>query len=156
MYLSTVLICLFLSLSLPLCFSSPTSSSSTIPWMGHYTLDVNAKAQVILGIGYEIQSDSIGSGNEGLPDYLNTSVPYDLLPSEKKRFFSEMLTGFRFCRLALGLYFRGTTSDGLNIIERFEGQADGLAEMAQESGIEGFEVEYWSPPPGWKSNNKVY
>ncbi len=58
--------------------------------------------QVILGIGYEIQSDSIGSGNNGLPA-ANTSVPNDLVPSERTRFFKDMLQGFRFCRLAMGL-----------------------------------------------------
>ena len=122
-------------------------------WEGKMTLNVSQRAQVILGVGYEIQSDSIGSGNNGQPDYSNTSIPYDLIPTEKERFFSDMLTGFRFCRLALGLYFRGMTPDGLNIVERFSGQAAGLAEMAIKTGIEGFEVEYWSPPPGWKSNS---
>lgn len=102
--------------------------------------------------GYEIQSDSIGSGNNGLPES-NSSVPNDLVQSEKDRFFSEMLQGFRFCRLAMGLYFRGLTPDSKHIVGRWEGQAAGLAEMAQKSGIEGFEVEYWSPPPGWKSTN---
>jgi hypothetical protein len=58
--------------------------------------------QVILGIGYEIQSDSIGSGNNGLPA-ANTSVPNDLVPTERTRFFKDMLQGFRFCRLAMGL-----------------------------------------------------
>jgi hypothetical protein len=122
-------------------------------WTGHLILNTSSTAQVILGIGFEIQSDSIGSGNEGMPDYSNTSVPYDLIPSEKTRFFQEMITGFRFCRLALGLYFRGTTPDKLNMIERFPGQAAGLAEMATVTGLEGFEVEYWSPTPGWKKNN---
>ncbi len=36
-------------------------------------------------------------------------------------------------------------------MERWPGQAELLAEMATASGIEGFEVEYWSPSPGWKS-----
>ena len=135
------------------CISQLSALESIGDWTGRLTINISSHAQVILGIGFEIQSDSIGSGNDGMPDYSNTSVPYDLLPSEKTRFYTDMVTGFRFCRLALGLYFRGTTSNELNIVERFPGQAAGLAEMARETGLEGFEVEYWSPPPGWKSNN---
>lgn len=107
-----------------------------------YALSTRETAQVIAGIGYEIQSDSIGSGNNGLPA-ANTSVPNDLVPAEKTRFFTEMLSGFRYCRLALGLYFRGLTNDSRHIVERWPGQAAGLAEMAQVAGIEGFDVEYW-------------
>lgn len=117
-----------------------------------FTLQGNVEAQVILGIGYEIQSDSIGSGNHGLPE-VNTSVPWDLVPSERERFYSSMLYGFRYCRLALGLYFRGLANNNQNIVERWPGQAQVLAEMATEAAIEGFAVEYWSPPPAWKSNN---
>ena len=102
---------------------------------------------------FEIQSDSIGSGNNGLPES-NSSVPWELTTEERSRFATEMLAGFRFCRLGLGLYFRGLTPDNKSIVERWPGQADALAQMAQESGIEGFAAEYWSPPPGWKTNNK--
>lgn len=116
-----------------------------------YALSTRETAQVIAGIGYEIQSDSIGSGNNGLPA-ANTSVPNDLVPAEKTRFFTEMLSGFRYCRLALGLYFRGLTNDSRHIVERWPGQAAGLAEMAQVAGIEGFDVEYWSPAPAWKDS----
>ena len=40
--------------------------------------------QVIKGIGFEIQSDSIGSGNHGLPEE-PIAVPHDLIPSERER-----------------------------------------------------------------------
>jgi len=117
---------------------------------GEYKVMFTEENQIILGIGYEIQSDSIGSGNHGLPES-NSSVPNDLVPSEKTRFYHETLSGFRYCRLALGLYFRGLTEDQKHIVERWPGQAKDLAEMAKESGIEGFAPEYWSPAPGWKS-----
>lgn len=120
---------------------------------GSYTINVNASAQTIWGVGFEIQSDSIGSGNNGLPDS-NSSVPWELTPSERTRFATEMLAGFRFCRLGLGLYFRGLTPDNRSIVERWPGQAATLAQMAQESGIEGFTAEYWSPAPGWKTSGK--
>lgn len=115
-----------------------------------FTVEGAQEAQTILGLGFEIQSDSIGSGNHGMPNE-TTSVPWDLTPSERTRFYESMLTGFRYCRLALGLYFRGLTPDNRSIIERWPGQADALADMATRSGLEGFEVEYWSPAPGWKS-----
>ena len=118
---------------------------------GYFVVNVSAPQQVILGLGFEIQSDSIGSGNNGLPN-ATTSVPWDLVPAERERFYSDMLGGFRLCRLALGLYFRGLTPDNASIVERWPGQAAALAEMAARSGIEGFAVEYWSPAPAWKSN----
>jgi O-glycosyl hydrolase len=117
---------------------------------GSYTVNLDDKQQVILGVGFEIQSDSIGSGNNGLPE-VNTSVPNDLVQSEKDRFFTTMLQGFRYCRLATGLYFRGLSPDGTRTVERWPGQAAGLAEMALKSKIEGFEVEAWSPPPIFKT-----
>ena len=119
---------------------------------GDYRVNATTLAQTILGVGFEIQSDSIGSGNHGLPD-ANTSVPGDLVPAERARFFADMLAGFRFCRLALGLYFRGLSPDNRSIVERWPGQAAGLAEMAAAAGLEGFAVEYWSPAPGWKNTS---
>ena len=41
-----------------------------------------------------------------------TSVPHDLLPPERLRFYQEMLKGFRYCRLAGGLYWRGLDPEG--------------------------------------------
>jgi len=123
---------------------------TSLDTFGKFQIDVTRLNQTIWGIGFEIQSDSIGSGNHGLPES-NSSVPWELTPTERTRLAKEMLLGFRFCRLALGLYFRGTTPDEKQIVERWPGQAQALATMAVESQIEGFDVEYWSPPPGKSS-----
>ncbi len=120
---------------------------------GTYTLRLDQPRQIIRGLGYEIQSDSIGSDNLGLPDKI-VAVPHDLLPAERKRLYSDMLRGFRYCRLAMGLYLRGTDPAGKQIVERYPGQMRDLKEMQSAARIEGFEVEYWSPAPYWKSNGK--
>jgi O-glycosyl hydrolase len=125
------------------------AAAAAPPLAATFTIHAAAEAQVILGLGFEIQSDSIGSGNHGLPDS-NTSVPWSLTPPERARFAADMLAGFRYCRLATGLYFRGLTPDGKNFVERWPGQAAAMADMAAASGIEGFAVEAWSPPPVWK------
>jgi O-glycosyl hydrolase len=117
-----------------------------------FTVNASNKHQVILGLGFEIQSDSIGSGNRGMPTS-NSSVPLDLTPSERVRFYSDLLGGFRLCRLALGLYFRGLSADNRTLKDRWPGQSALLAEMATAAGLEGFALEYWSPAPFWKDNN---
>lgn len=122
-----------------------------------YVVQWRRVRQTILGLGYEIQSDSIGSGNNGLPDAF-TSVPRDLVDSERHRFCGEMLRGgqdlgFRYCRLALGLYVRGLTEDRKNLVGRWPEQMDELADMVRNSRTEGLMVEYWSPAPAWKSND---
>ena len=114
----------------------------------------DVRRQTILGLGVEIQSDSIGSGNLGLPDKVS-AIPHDLTASERTRFYSELLKGFRYVRLAMGLYIRGLTSDNKNIVERYPNQMVDLRQMIQESGIEGASVEYWSPAPYWKSTNSL-
>ncbi|MEV6012243.1 hypothetical protein AB0M29_36255 [Streptomyces sp. NPDC051976] len=125
---------------------------------GSYTIRFDQpRKQTILGLGFEIQSDSIGSGNNGLPSTVS-GVPYDLVDSERTRFYQQMLKvrsdhGFRYCRLALGLYYRGTDSTGKHLQDRYPGQAALLADMISQAGIEGISAEYWSPTPGWKSNN---
>ena len=132
-----------------------TTLATTLPRLAHaqgtFTVNASFQHQVILGLGFEIQSDSIGSGNKGMPD-ANTSVPLDLTPSERARFYRDMLGGFRLCRLALGLYFRGLSADNKTMQDRWPGQSALLAEMAAAAGLEGFAVEYWSPAPYWKSN----
>jgi len=138
-------------LGLAAAFACGAAAAPPPPARGLFIVNASAPQQVILGLGYEIQSDSIGSGNHGLPD-ATTSVPWDLVPSERARFNRELLGGFRLCRLALGLYFRGLTPDNASIVERWPGQAAALADMATGAGIEGFAVEYWSPAPAWKSN----
>jgi hypothetical protein len=131
--------------------SAAASSKVVSDREGRYAVRRDKPAQVIWGLGFEIQSDSIGSGNNGLPES-PVSVPHDLVPAERTRFYKEMLKGFRYCRLALGLYLRGTDADGKRIRERYAGQMKDLLEMQHESGIEGIAPEYWSPTPYWKSN----
>lgn len=109
--------------------------------------------QVIKGIGFEIQSDSIASGNLGLPETA-TSVPHDLVPAERNRFYTEMLKGFRYCRLAGGLYWRGLDADQKYMQGRWPEQMGELREMLSVAGIEGVSLEYWSPAPFWKANRK--
>ncbi|OKI12754.1 hypothetical protein A6A07_18045 [Streptomyces sp. CB03911] len=128
---------------------------------GSYALRFDQAAkQTIAGLGFEIQSDSIGSDNQGLPD-LVSGVPYDLTASERTRFYQQLLKagradrGFRYCRLALGLYHRGLTADNKRFTDRYDGQTALLAEMVARSGVEGLAVEYWSPAPGWKSNGRL-
>ncbi|GAB3536457.1 hypothetical protein GCM10027403_17250 [Arthrobacter tecti] len=122
-----------------------------------YVVQWKRHRQTILGLGYEIQSDSIGSGNNGLPD-AQTSVPHDLVKPERHRFYNEMLRaggdrGFRYCRLAMGLYLRGLSEDGKNIVGRWPEQMSELAEMVKHGKTESMMVEYWSPAPHWKSND---
>lgn len=119
-----------------------------------YTIKLDQPKQVIWGLGVEIQSDSIGSGNNGLPNN-NVSVPHDLVQSERVRLAEELIgrgAGFRYIRLAGGLYYRGLTPDSKNLIERWPEQLEELQEMIQISGAEGINFEYWSVPPGWKDN----
>lgn len=122
---------------------------------GTYTVRTDRPQQVIKGLGFEIQSDSIGSGNVGMPKDV-IAVPHDLVPSERARFYTEMLHGFRYARLAMGLYLRGTDAEQKHIIERYPGQMDDLLAMQNGSGIEGLDVEYWSPAPYWKQNKSFY
>ncbi|QKW07602.1 hypothetical protein HUT18_15675 [Streptomyces sp. NA04227] len=126
---------------------------------GNYVIRFDkSRQQTILGLGFEIQSDSIGSGNNGLPDTVS-GVPYDLTDSERTRFYNEMLKagrsdrGFRYCRLAMGLYYRGLDSSQKFMRGRYPGQTALLADMCDKAGIEGMAVEYWSPAPAWKDNN---
>jgi hypothetical protein len=119
---------------------------------GQYRIRLDEPKQTILGLGYEIQSDSIGSANLGLPDKV-VAVPHDLTPAERQRFYRDMLKGFRYCRLAMGLYLRGLDKSKQHVIERYPGQMSDLKEMAGAAGIEGFAPEYWSPTPYWKSTD---
>jgi O-glycosyl hydrolase len=120
--------------------------------VGKYKVLLNAPRQTIWGLGVEIQNDAIGSGNIGLPDKV-VAVPNNLVAQERKRFYKELLKGFRYCRLAMGLYFRGLDSTRSRIVERYPNQLQDLKEMMQQSGMEGLAMEYWSPAPYWKSTN---
>jgi hypothetical protein len=116
-----------------------------------YTVHPDQPKQTILGIGVEIQSDSIGSGNNGLPNE-PIAVPHDLTPAERERFAKEMLAGFRYIRLAGGLYWRGTDPEGKFLQPRWPSQLEELRQMIDTAGIEGLSFEYWSPAPFWKAN----
>lgn len=120
---------------------------------GQYKIHVDQEKQTIWGLGFEIQSDSIGSGNRGLPEH-KAAVPHDLVPSEQERFYKEMLTGFRYLRLAGGLYLRGTDEEGKQLLERWPGQLAEIREMIEKSGIPSVSFEYWSPTPFWKANRQ--
>lgn len=119
-----------------------------------YTVRTDIPKQTILGLGVEVQADSIGSGNVGLPDKVS-GVPHDLTTTERTRFYTELLKGFRYVRLAMGLYVRGLTFDQQNIVERYPGEMADLREMIQQSGIQGASVEYWSPAPYWKNTSSL-
>lgn len=132
-----------------------TLGSRAVAQTASYTVRLDLPKQVIWGLGVEIQSDSIGSGNNGLPTSY-TSVPHDLVPSEKTRLATDMIGrgyGFRYMRLAGGLYLRGTRNGGQNLDGRFSGQLQELATLIGTAGVEGVDLEYWSPTPFWKSNN---
>jgi O-glycosyl hydrolase len=120
---------------------------------GTYAIFPAKNKQVIWGLGFEIQSDSIGSGNNGLPDEMS-GVPHDLIPSERKRFATEMLAGFRYCRLAGGLYWRGLDPENKHLQPRWPEQLAEIKDMLDTAGVEGVLMEYWSPPPFWKANGK--
>jgi hypothetical protein len=117
----------------------------------HFAVHLDRPKQVIRGLGFEIMSDSIGSGNVGLPEE-TTGVPHDLVPMERTRLYQQMLKGFRYCRLAGGLFWRGLDPDGKQLQPRWPAQLAELCEMVASSGVEGLSFEYWSPPPFWKAN----
>jgi hypothetical protein len=121
------------------------------PPESRFTVHPDRPKQLIRGLGFEIQSDSIASANAGLPAAL-TSVPHDLVPAERARFAREMLAGFRTCRLAGGLYWRGLDPEQKYLQPRWPGQLVELRELLTAAGIEGVSLEYWSPAPFWKAN----
>ena len=124
---------------------------SPVPSDGVYEIHPDQPQQTVWGLGFEIQCDSIGSGNHGLPDD-KTSVPHDLTQAERKRFAKEMLTGFRYCRLAGGLYWRATDPTGRFLQPRWPEQLEEVRQMMQDARVESLSLEYWSPPPFWKAN----
>ena len=110
-------------------------------------------------------ADSIGSNNEGMPgdgrlvpddDNTTIGVPHDLAPSERVRFAAEVLKGVRTIRLAMGLFVRGLSPDKRGIVGRWPSQMAELKELQDQSGIEGWAPEYWSPPSGWKDSGSYY
>jgi hypothetical protein len=115
------------------------------------TVHPDQPKQTIWGLGFEIQSDSIGSGNRGLPKE-PIAVPHDLVPSERERLAREMLAGFRYCRLAGGLYWRGLCEEKKQLRPRWPEQLEELRELLDTAKVEGLSFEYWSPAPYWKGN----
>ncbi|WP_319268477.1 glycoside hydrolase family 30 beta sandwich domain-containing protein [uncultured Draconibacterium sp.] len=122
-----------------------------IPIDGEVTIHTDRYKQTVWGIGFEIQSDAIGSGNTGLPTDKH-AVPHDLTPSERERFAKEMLAGFRYCRLAGGLYWRGLDPEQKYMQPRWDTQLEEIRQMMDWAGVEGVSLEYWSPAPYWKAN----
>ena len=118
---------------------------------GEYAVFPDRPKQVVKGLGFEIQSDSIGSGNHGLPEE-PIAVPHDLVPAERERLAKEMLAGFRYCRLAGGLYWRGLDPEQKFLKPRWPEQLQELKQLLDTAGVEGLSFEYWSPAPFWKSN----
>lgn len=116
-----------------------------------FTIHPDQPQQVVWGMGFEIQCDSIGSGNHGMPTR-ESGVPHDLVPSERNRLADEMLRGFRFCRLAGGLYWRGLDADQKQLEPRWPDQLAELKTLLDRAGVESLSFEYWSPPPYWKAN----
>ena len=116
-----------------------------------FTIHPDKPKQTIKGIGFEIQSDSIGSGNHGLPEE-PIAVPHDLVPAERERLAREMLKNFRYCRLAGGLYWRGLDPEKKFLQPRWPEQLQELKQMLDTAGVEGLSFEYWSPAPFWKGN----
>ena len=123
---------------------------------GSYRIDLNDKQQTILGLGVEIQSESLGSGNTMDETDLQHSVPHDLIQSERERLYTDMLSGFRYMRLAGGLFYRGTDEEQKHLVPHWPEQDEELAELLQMSGIEGFNFEFWSPTPYFKSSGKYH
>lgn len=121
---------------------------------GKYVIDLSDPQQTILGLGVEIQSDSLDSGNT-MNDTPH-SVPHDLTDSEQQRLYTELLSGFRYLRLAGGLFYRGTDEEQKYLVERWDTQDEELAELISVSGIEGVNFEFWSPTPYFKSNGEYH
>ncbi|TVQ27925.1 MAG: hypothetical protein EA382_02775 [Spirochaetaceae bacterium] len=129
----------------------------TVPHAGTARVEVRPRVtrQTILGMGFEIQSDSIASGNNGLPDD-TTSVPHDLTRSERDRLAEQMLRGFRYCRIAGGLYWRGVGSDGRTLAPRWPEQLLEIRELLTRARVDGVSLENWSPPAYWKANRRLH
>ncbi len=120
-----------------------------------FVIHPNRPKQIIRGLGFEIQADSIGSGNHGLPEE-PIAVPHDLVPSERERLADELLKGFRYCRLAGGLYWRGLDAEKKFMRPRWPEQLQELKQLLDRAGVEGLSFEYWSPAPFWKGNRAYY
>lgn len=115
-----------------------------------FALNTGTTSQTILGLGIELQSDSIEGDGGGIQESNTTSLPLGLSAPEQSRFASVM-ANFTDYRLAMGLYYRGTSSDGKRFVERLPGQNAAMAAMMAASGVS-ITFTYWSPPPYYKKN----
>ncbi|MBB4574373.1 hypothetical protein [Rhizobium lentis] len=121
-----------------------------------WTMNSAAPAQVLQGIGIELQSDSIEGDGGGIQESNTASLPLGLSASEQTRFASQVMGfgsagGFVDFRLAMGLYYRGTSSDGKQFRERLPGQNAAIKAMCDATGV-GIAFTHWSPPPYYKQN----
>lgn len=119
-----------------------------------WTMDSATTAQTIDGIGIELQSDSIEGDGGGIQESNTTSLPLGLSASEQTRFASQVMGlngGFTDFRLAMGLYYRGTSSNGKQFVERLPGQNAAIKSMVDATGV-GVTFTHWSPPPYFKTN----
>jgi hypothetical protein len=121
---------------------------------GTYVLD-GTEYQTLEGIGFELQSDSIESDAGGIQESNTTSLPLGLSSSEQTRFAQNVVkvpggSAFHDFRLAVGLYYRGVSSDGKHFVERLPGQNTAVKQMIDASGVNGIAYLQWSPAPYWK------
>jgi hypothetical protein len=135
-----------------------------VPPNGVFVVDTSAsgRRQVFEGVEVELQSDSIGSDNGGMPkggqlvpddDSSTTGAPHDLAAAERIRFAKDVLQGVRTVRLALGLFLRGLGPENKTIVGRWPSQMAELKQLQDESGIEGWAspcdpVHIWSLSSG--------
>ena len=109
---------------------------------GTYVIDVSAGGlrQVFEGVEVELQADSIGSDNEGMPkegqlvpdaDNSTRGAPHDLAPAERERFATQVLRGVRTIRLAMGLFLRGLGPQNRSIVGRWPSQMAELRQLQQ-------------------------
>ena len=101
---------------------------------GTYRLLADSPAQIIKGLGFEIQADMNAAADVN-NDNGPVGVPMDLVPAERKRLAEEMLKGFRYMRVGMGIWFRGVTPDKKNIVERREGQAEALVQLMKDAAL---------------------
>lgn len=153
--------------SIPGVTPPPPRPPSRVPPNGVFVIDTSpgGRRQVFEGVQVELQADSIGSGNGGMPkngtlvpdnDASTTGAPHDLTAAERARFAKEVLQGVRTVRLALGLFLRGLGPRNKTIVGRWPSQMAELKQLQDLSRIEGWAAEYWSPAPAWKSTHSYY
>ncbi|MBD5233985.1 MAG: hypothetical protein HDS65_07405 [Bacteroidales bacterium] len=132
----------------------PEPEMPDVMTVGTYKLLTDKPAQVIEGLGFEIQNEMTAAPDIEKPSKYY-GVPLDLVPSERKRLAEEMLKGFRYMRLGMGVWYQGLTPDRKNFVERIPGQNEALVQLMKDAGVEGISLEYWSPAPYWKSNGSI-